>query len=227
MIEVYLAMEHVVACFGGRFAASRLPSLRDRLDAVLRECLGGASRWRRPAVRVWLSGGWVDVFLIERVAGLKSWSEAEALALATASSQDVEIVLDAFPGEGDALALAVDRAMLGTVRTLLRRWHLRVASMRPWWALELGTPHAMRGGCAELLVAIDDDAVTMLVGDETCHRSAARHQPCPAQSPLQATVQRTALVHGVEAAAIRQVRAGAEWLRTRMADAPVQAEAGS
>jgi hypothetical protein len=216
MIELYLGMQELAGGMGGRFVTSSLPSLHERLDAVLNECLGGGSRWRQAATRVWLSGGLADVFLIERVAGLKSWSEAEALASAGGSGQGQEIALDAFPGESDALVLAADGQMLDAVRAGLQRRRVRVTSMQPWWAAELAGSGAGENDRPELLVATDEGAATLVVGDGSRHLAAACHRPCPSQSSLQATVQRTALVHGVGPGAIRHVHGGAGWLKARI-----------
>jgi hypothetical protein len=221
MIELYVGMEELAGGMDGRFAISSLASLHERLDAVLHECLDGGSRWRRAAARVWLSGGLADVFLIERVAGLKSWSEAEALAAAGLSAQSQEIALDGFPGEGDALVLSADNQVLGVVRAALQRRRVRLASMQPWWAAELAGSGADENERPELLVATDGDAATLLVGDGSRHLAAARHTPCPGQSSLQPTVQRTALVHGVGPGAIRHVHGGVGWLKARVEGGPV------
>ncbi len=216
MIELYVGATVCAGVLDGRFAQSALPSWGSNLEAVLGELLVGRARWRWATARVWLSGGLVEATMIEQVEGLTSWSEVEALALARLPGADrghaLRVALDGFPGEANSLAIAADDEMLIALQACAARFRTKLASIQPWWAAEL-PPGTKAGDNREILVATDDEAATVIVGDPSWHVAVARFAPCPAAPQLHATVQRLALVHQVDEGSVREVRGGVEWLR--------------
>jgi hypothetical protein len=182
-------------------------------DAVsaLSQALGALQRRRRwferRSVRLWLSGSLARPFVVEAVTGLRSVSEAQAVAAAAAPGATglagpVVVVLESLPIERAALATAVEQRVLDGIHSSLRQHGVRVSSIRPWWARALE-------GClrrepdTKLLCVEEPGVATLLAGDGPS--LAMTIAPCdPAQ--LSALVRRVCIGQGLDVAQAALVR---------------------
>jgi hypothetical protein len=164
MIDVYVGEALVVACHG-MHKGERSVDAAGGLGALLRS---RRRRWRWPAegVRYWLSSSLCRPFVMQPVAGLKSWKEAQALAdglapAETALVADCEVRLEEWPGVCTVLALAVERITLDRLHSAAEAHGLVVGSIRPWWTRAV---RAARHGTdsRELLWSEDTDGCIAL-----------------------------------------------------------------
>jgi hypothetical protein len=183
--------------------AAALASAQAQAEATRR----GRKLRRRPAVRIWLSGGLARPFLVGPIAGLRRWHEAMALASAAASeatglTESCRTVLEGWPGDRAALAIAAPTPLLERIDQETRRLRLSVQSIRPWWCrlVESASSPAAAG---ETLAIEDSDALTILREHAGQFVLARTYSPRPAADQVASIVVRTALAEGVEESEIR------------------------
>ena len=181
---------------------------------------------RRPAMRVWLSGALARPFLCGPVQGLKRWGEAELLAQATVSEATgldgpCEVVLEDWPGNAAAMAVASPADGIASIVAAVRDAKCRVLSLRPWWT---GALHrALQDHRdARMLVAVESDAVTILSGQHGRWDSASTFAPAPPAPQLEQLLARKlmATAIGAELRVLAQADAsalgGAMWPAVRL-----------
>jgi hypothetical protein len=185
--------------------AAALKNLNQDIKATRRE----RKLYRRPKLRIWLSGGFARPFLIGPVAGLRRWSETVALASAAASdatglTEPCRVVLEDWPGEQAALATAVPLAILDHIGQHTRQAGLAIQSMRPWWCRRLD--QLSPTGADDAIAIEDGDALTMLRGQAGGFVLARTYAPRPPADQLEPIVARTALSEGINADDMRVAR---------------------
>jgi len=154
----------------------------------------------RARCRLWLSGALARPFVLEPVAGLRSRAEAQRAAEALASEATglegpCEVWTDeAFPRR-KALAVAVQRATLEAIEGVAaQKPGLRVASVKPWWALGLRRVLGEdTGKNARVLLVEEPDALTLLRGEPGVFDDAATCWPVPEAEQARGWVRRNLL----------------------------------
>jgi hypothetical protein len=188
--------------------------------------------WRRPVVSVWLSGDLARPFVLQPVAGLATGAEALALAAsaapaATGVSAPCAVWLSAAPQQQTTIAVAMPAALRDLILLQGKAARVRIAGVRPWWALAqkqllAGQP------TLELLALEDTDAVVLLAGNASGWLAAEAYAPKPQQAAeRQALLTRRAFAAGVESAAMRAASLpdplsapGTGWLRAMDVQGP-------
>lgn len=193
-VELYVGLRE---CW--RAGTATTPEAR-RFDspAAALEGMGSSSRGR---LRVWLSGALARPFLVGPIAGLRRRREAleaaRAVAGALAGSGALEVVLEGWPGQKAALAIASPSATMVELGALCVRLRLRTAFIRPWWCRVL---EAMPQATQVTAVAIEDgDALTILRDSGSEWLTARTYHPKPATDQLAQAISRLALSEGIAA----------------------------
>jgi hypothetical protein len=209
--DVYVG---VVTCWvAGHAEQSQPVECRDLAAALtlVQEKSQAARRSRRlhrpPALRIWLSGGLARPFLVGPVAGLRRWHEAMALASAAAPEAtgltgSCRTVLEGWPGDRAALAIAVPTPLLERIDQEARRLRQSVQSIRPWWCRMVESASAP-AAAGETLAIEDSDALTILREQAGQFVLARTYSPRPSADQVASVVVRTALAEGVEESEVR------------------------
>ena len=126
------------------------------------------SQSRRLRLRVWLSGGLCQPFMLPPLDGISAEGERQKIALALASRQttlgdDCQVWIDASSCSAASLAVAIGRSTTETLLSGLSR-NGRVISVRPWWAEVLRAGLALRGPSLTTIGIQDCDSLTVLAG---------------------------------------------------------------
>jgi hypothetical protein len=139
-----------------------LPAGADPVATLLQH----AKEAQPPTLNVWLSAAFVRPFMAGPLAGLRRWSEAQAVLAAMADEatglQGPCTVWAAGPVHRSAgLAVAVPAALLDHLHQQAQAQGLRVVSVRPWWsaAFNAALLHAPQ---TRLVVVDDGEALTSL-----------------------------------------------------------------
>lgn len=139
-----------------------LPAGADPVATLLQH----AREAQLPTLNVWLSAAFARPFMAGPLAGLRRWSEVQAVLAATADEatglQGPCTVWAAGPVHRHAgLAVAVPAALLDHLHQQAQAQGLRVQSVRPWWsaAFNAALLHAPQ---ARLVVVDDGEALTSL-----------------------------------------------------------------
>lgn len=161
------------------------------VDGALDALMGGVSAprrtWKKPSVNVWLSGALARPFLFGPVAGFKGWQEAHEAAAAMAPAAcglqaPCVACLEEEPSASAVLGTAVELSVLDRLYAAAGARGLRVASVRPAWALATEA-HAAKGRGApndSLLCCREDDSVTVLASRGSRPAFMATYAPAPA-----------------------------------------------
>jgi hypothetical protein len=157
-------------------------------------------RWWSTPVTVWLSGALARPFTFGPVAGLKGFKEAHDAAAAmapTACGLEVPCVayLEDDPSRGVVLATAVERSLLDTLEQVANVRRLRVAHVRPVWAVLSDHAAAEEG----LRCCRDCDALTVLARHRGVWSFAAAYAPAPDGVAARSLLQRLEASAGVDA----------------------------
>lgn len=193
-VDVYVGRDQ---CWvGGTLAHPRAERFGELGSALERARGRGVTR-----VAVWLSGDLAKPFLLGPVAGLRRWQEALALAQAmaveaTGSIDGCQVVLEDWPGERPALAVASPSKSIDTIHIEVRRLKLRLQSIRPWWCRVVDRDRE-RGVNAVAMAIEDSDALTLLREADGRPVLARTYSPLPASDQIHALVARAALAEGV------------------------------
>jgi hypothetical protein len=156
-------------------------------------------RWRGTAVTVWLSGALARPFLFGPIAGLKGWREAHEAATIMAPSAcglqgPCQVALEADPSRGAVLCTAAERSLLDALREAAKQRALRLAHVRPAWAL-LGDSDS--AAADRMLCVRDVDALTVLAKIDGGWVMAATYSPAPAAAgPLLRRLQASTALTG-------------------------------
>lgn len=150
------------------------------------------SRWRAPAVRLWLSGRLARPVVFEPPQGLRRWSELEQLAttaarveLRTEEQGLLRVLVEAWRGAGPALAVACDVAALEALHGAAKASGVRLASIRPWWAGLLDSGRLPDIARIRMLAARDSDVLTLLsVDPQGAWSSVDTYDPAPETSRI-------------------------------------------
>jgi hypothetical protein len=191
--------------------ARALRSVQQRVEAARR----GRRLYRRARLRIWLSGGLARPFVVGPVAGLRRWHEAVALASAAAAdatglAEPCRVVLESWPGEQAALAVAAPAPTLQDIEQETQRLRLPVQSIRPWWcALLERSPSQLS---AQALAIEDRDALTILRERAGQFVLARTYAPKPSADQVAPIIARTALAEGIEAGDIKLLSADPQTL---------------
>ena len=212
MIELYLGLHAGGWASDGRTQAWRahdepLGALAGWARAIAEaQTHSWARRWRRVSIDLRLSGGLARPLLCGPVDGLHRWPEAEALAAATAPDATglagpCRALLEDWPGDGMALATAVDESLAALVDALPRAHRIRWRSVRPCWAVALDEALRQRPDL-RLFAFAEADALTLLGGPARevgapSFDQAATHAPSPERDHAGALWQRTLLARDV------------------------------
>jgi len=159
---------------------------------------------------VWLSGALARPFLMPVAAGLKSNAELVAVAAERASQEsgaggDFQVWIDARPGQGQALAVAVRKDLMRELHSGAGRVAARVVSIRPWWTLALeADPDGL--GDVDAVAVEDSDALVFLASGSESWHEAVIYEPRPTGLQAEATVQRLGLGLPSGSARVRRAR---------------------
>jgi hypothetical protein len=171
--------------------------------ALLREAKVPRSRWRRPVLRAWLSGGLAKPFLLGPLTGLAGDGERGALAQAraqevTALEGPCEVAVEGDLNNESALCVAVQAALVDALHAACAANALRMASCRPWWAgaLDVAIPTQAKAqpGAATVLALTDPEAMTVLAAASDTASTGPRWLASEGYCPLPEPEQRGALV---------------------------------
>jgi hypothetical protein len=200
--SLYLgAAEAAVTGPDGDVAQSSHSRLEDAIAWGVAHIAGARSHWRRPRVRVWLSGALARPFLCGPVAGLARWAEAQALATAAAGAgtgleRPCEVQLEGWPGSTSVLAVAVEAATLRALEAAAREAGVVLRSVRPWWA------SALHAACTQpaaprLLAVTEADCMTVIGGTDGGFELARSVVPKPAEDDAAHLLARLTLTQGI------------------------------
>jgi hypothetical protein len=161
-----------------------------------------ASRWRRQALCVWLSGKLARPFVFGPIQGLKGWREAHDAAAASAQEScglegPCVASLESDPRTSATLATAVEAGLIEALERGARERRYRLASIRPAWALACEPTEWVAAEGAELLCVGESDALTVLAGTASQTLFAATYAPPPTDSDLNGLLQRLMVSVGV------------------------------
>ena len=188
-------MHHLYLALDGRDFDAALQAMWERAPAP-------ASRWRRQAVCVWLSGTLARPFVFGPIKGLKGWGEAHEAAAASAQAicgfeGPCAASLESDPSMGATLATAVERGVIQALERGASERHYRLASVRPAWALACEPTEQLAAEGAGLLCVGEGDALTVLAGTANQILFAATYAPPPTDSDLNGLLQRLMVSVGV------------------------------
>lgn len=162
-----------------------------------RQLQGG---WRRPCVRVWLSGAMARPFVVGPIQGLSGWREAHAFAEASAPEATglvgpCIVYLDQAPDMAAGIAVAVERSLIEMLSALAQGAGVRMATVQPWWGRAITD---LVGNRSEfmLLTAEDEDSVTLLSLQADRWIAASSQAPLPAPAQLDRLLDRRAVAAG-------------------------------
>jgi hypothetical protein len=158
-----------------------------------------AGRWRWTRADLWLSGGLARPFLCGPLAGLKSWREAEAFAVAVAPEATglegpCRVQLEDWPGDVSAIGTALDAVLAEAMDAVANSCRISWRSIRPRWAAALDDILAQRLSTALVAVA-EEDALTLLCGSTTAVASPRGLELASTYAPAPDPAQTTALWH--------------------------------
>jgi len=181
---------------------------------TLKQLGTGNRSWRRPRIRIWLSGSLARPFVVGPVAGLRG--EADSLALArslvqerTGLTEPVSVWLDGSPARRAVLAVASEARLIEGLTAASRQYKVKIVSMRPWWTWaqqDLLRAHPS----TNLLFVEDTDAATLLVAQGAGWRNAMTYDPVPSPDDVEALLERHALITEEAMVDIRRVALGAD-----------------
>lgn len=177
--------------------------------ALISECMGwmaGRKRWRTPRASVWLSGALARPFMIGPVGGLKSWAEAQAFAHATAPTacgliKPAPPALSGWPQARPVLAIATEQQLLDELNRIASACQVRLAAVRPWWALACNLVCRQAGDAAGLIVR-EDDALTVLAAADSRWTAASWCAPEPDEAATRALELRLMVACGLDEAGL-------------------------
>ncbi len=202
------------------------------LPQRLKQLVQRRQGWRRPTLSVWLSGDLARPFVLQPVAGLAAGAEAQALAETAAPATTgvpapCAVWLSAAPQHKAAVAVAMPAPLRELILSQGQQARVRIASIRPWWALAQKQLLAGHPGF-ELLVLEDTDAVVLLLSNGSGWLTAEAYTPKPVHAAQrQALLTRRAFAAGVPPEAMcaaslpdPQTTPGAGWLRALQVQGP-------
>jgi hypothetical protein len=174
----------------------------ERLNrAVLDTCFAtvGQSRgwsWSQ-GVDVVVSSSIARPFLMQPVAGLKTFAEAVSLAVAHAPSAtglmgELDVQLEALPLNTSALATAAPRLVLQEVRAAAIAARLKVSSLRPLWACAIGVLRK-QAPLANAIMVVEEDAATLVMEADGGYVTAQTFAPKPSPDAIQSVARRASL----------------------------------
>ncbi len=155
-----------------------------------------------PRIRVWLSGGLCQPFLIPVLEGVEDKTERHRIAVAMANRQttlgeNCEVWLDPHSSAGGRLAVAVARSLRSTVIGSLSTIG-RVVSIRPWWCEVLRAALRAKSGSSLTALGVQDcDALTVLAAGGEAFDVATVVAPVSEGAASRAAWSRALLVNDV------------------------------
>lgn len=158
---------------------------------------------RKTPVRIWLSGALARPFMLEPMAGLKSWREltlwAESCAAeAVGMSAPCQVQVEAWPENHPTLAVAMERGLLESIEAQASLHNLHVQCIRPGWA-EVANELWQQQPELRLIGVEDADAITLLGSHNQQLNRAHSYWPKPAEDQIDPLLSRMALVMGATA----------------------------
>lgn len=185
-------------------------ALGERFDE-LRQQRGA---WRRPRARIWLSGALARPFLLEPLAGLSGTREVLAVAEARAPEatglpSPCMVWLERATADQPRLAVAYARDLNAAVLDAARHSKVRLATLRPWWALALGEALAHKPDTG-LFAAEDGDSITLLSACADTWLTADTYVPKPEAEQAEAIITRRAFAAGLPSDAVWRARLNME-----------------
>jgi hypothetical protein len=204
MVELYVGERLVAwARVGGTEifddAAGWVPALERCLKEVVRQ----QQRFSRSSATVWLSGALARPFLVEPVAGLKSFEEAQAVATsAAAAATGLEgpcaVQLEGMPTHQPTLATAVGQALVDQLLAALKQHGTGLVSLRPWWCRAMN--HQLQRIPDTALICVNEPGVATLLGASgTVPTVATTLVPRPEPDQTLAMMRRLCMGHGMPA----------------------------
>jgi hypothetical protein len=169
------------------------------------------TRWyqRKQSVCIWLSGALARPFVLNPMPGLKTWTEAMAVAQSLAAEQTGLIAptvvwLDAWKPQQVCMAVAADAQVLNKVHELTAEHGCKLCGLRPWWSAALSS--AMAGERKPALLAVEEDgeSLTLLAGEEGTWSLAKSISPMTTHAT--AVVQRAMFNTGVTADRVLKIK---------------------
>lgn len=174
-------------------------------EALLQRTSQHRRRFGRSVLNLQVSGALARPFVFEAIAGLKSRDEAEQVAStmaadATGLAGPCIVWLDDVPEGANCLAVAMEKVLRDELEARARTHQVRLRALRPWWC------DAVRNVASTgALAALDPDALTILIGDNTCYTRAATHVPAPTAEQHRALLARWAMSANVNMDDIAQI----------------------
>lgn len=168
------------------------------------------NRWRRPKVRVWLSGALARPFLWGPIQGLACWREVELAARAAAPEATglvgpCAVSLDEWPSSQPVLVVAMDQAVVAAIVDAAKAAGVRLLSLRPWWARVLES-----AADSPALAIGDTDALTVLAGSAAGWQTANSYLPRPSGEHTQPLLDRLMLSASLERGSMRHAELARE-----------------
>lgn len=183
----------------GRRYGPSWTSHADPLLAVqvrLTELRGQVNGFRKPYVRVWISGALLRPFVVEPLAGLSGKREAIEVARARAAeatglTEPCSVWLDSTDPSKPRMAVAYSDKLVSALVDAAKSTKVKLLTVRPWWALALD--EALEHKPDTVIFAAEDvDSTTVLVSQADQWLVAETSCPPPEGSRLEAIIARRA-----------------------------------
>jgi len=164
-VDVYLGTRAVVVCRGAEVSVkASVAGFDAAMEAASVHLRQDRSRQR---LRVWLSGGLCQPFMVPLIAGVESRVEIQKIAatvapVRTGLGDDCQVWADSRKSAMGTLAVAMQKSRVARVLEQFAQ-HGRVVSLRPWWAEVLRARLAMPQPPGAVGVQ-DCDSLTVLAG---------------------------------------------------------------
>lgn len=206
-VDVYLGLADGGFAVGGQPVAWAAHGDAAQWFAEARKHL--RSRWRKPRVRVWLSGALARPFVWGPVQGLASWQEVELAAQnaapdATGLAGPCVVSVDEWPAS-PVLVVAVEANTCAGIIDGARRAGVHVQSIRPWWAGALDR-RLLAEPSTPVFAASDTDALTVLTTSDDGWQAAHSVLPLPGAGQAEPLLDRLLLGVDLERSAMRHAR---------------------
>lgn len=174
-------------------------------EQVVQSLKDGTSQARRRcALDIQLSGALARPFMFEAVDGLKTWKEALEVAAtlapdATGLPGPCAVWLDDWVRGQRCVAVAIDVVLRDRIEQIARDDGLRIATLRPWWAVATDAAVASLVGSVQLLSVEDTDSMTVFTSASGVGYAAlATYAPKPAPGQARAVVTRAAMAANLQ-----------------------------
>lgn len=186
--------------------SSPLQGWEEAVDWLSQPLPAGAAVRR---ARVWLSGSLARPFMFGPVEGLRHEREAIDLAHslapeATGMAGPCLVWLDSWLPGGSCVAIAIERELRDAIESFAKKRHLRLASLRPWWAGVLDESVGSPDPC-QMLAIEDTDSLTVISGRGKVD-SIGTYLPPPPATERAAILARRSLSQVVPAEQVRYAR---------------------